>query len=188
MDEKEISKFIFEMGHLKRIKHEGWRLVGIDSPESIAGHSLRAAQIGYILADMEKLPNPEKVCTMLVFHDIGEARIGDVHKVGNRYIEADEKRAVSEQLDRLGSIKGSIFPLWNEMEEKETREGIVAKDADLLDMAFQAKEYIEQGHANAQNWIDNVGKKLMTDSAKSLWKQLQEMDCTSWWHGLKKID
>lgn len=47
---KKIITFIFELVQLRRIKHEGWRLVGIDNPESVAEHSLRAAQIGYILA------------------------------------------------------------------------------------------------------------------------------------------
>ena len=43
-----IVNYIFELGQLKRIKQEGFRLNGIDKPHSVAAHSLRAAQIGYI--------------------------------------------------------------------------------------------------------------------------------------------
>ena len=33
------------MLQLRRIKHEGWRLIGVDNPESVADHSLRAGKI-----------------------------------------------------------------------------------------------------------------------------------------------
>ncbi|MGC9308938.1 MAG: HD domain-containing protein, partial [Thermoplasmatota archaeon] len=49
---EDSSQFIYELGMLRRIRREGWRLAGIE-PESVAAHSLRAAQIGYLLACME---------------------------------------------------------------------------------------------------------------------------------------
>ena len=48
-----ITQLIFEGMHLKQIKHEGFRLAQIPYPDSVAEHSLLAAQIGYILAKME---------------------------------------------------------------------------------------------------------------------------------------
>ena len=50
---KNQINFLFELGQLKRVKHEGWRLVGVEHPESVAEHSLRAAQIGYVIAALE---------------------------------------------------------------------------------------------------------------------------------------
>ncbi|MFB0965315.1 MAG: HD domain-containing protein [Patescibacteria group bacterium] len=50
---KRITDFLFETFHLKNIKHEGWRFCGIPNPDSVAEHSLNAAQIGYVLAKME---------------------------------------------------------------------------------------------------------------------------------------
>ena len=41
---------------------------------------------------------------MLIFHDIGECRIGDIHRVANRYINSDEERAVKEQTEKLDKI------------------------------------------------------------------------------------
>jgi len=49
----EITKFIFECFQLKRIKHEGWRIIGVENPDSVAAHSLSASQIAYILAQKE---------------------------------------------------------------------------------------------------------------------------------------
>ncbi|MDG6219294.1 MAG: HD domain-containing protein, partial [Candidatus Thermoplasmatota archaeon] len=82
----DISTFFYELGMLRRVQREGWKLLGVIQPESVAEHSLRAAQIAYVLAILEHHPSPETVCSILVFHDIGECRIGDIQKVANRYI------------------------------------------------------------------------------------------------------
>jgi len=187
MNIENIINFIFELGMLKRIKHEGWRVVGIDRPESVGEHSLRAAQIAYFLAHMEGYNNPDEVCSMLVFHDIGECRIGDIHKIANNYLSADEDRAVSEQMDQLGDIGDVILDKWKQFEYKNTEAGVIAKDADLIEQAFTAKEYLEQGY-KTQNWIDNVNTLIQTESAKKLIELLKESDSSKWWEGLKKID
>jgi len=77
----DILHFLFEIGHLRHIKHEGWKLAGVTAPDSVAEYALRAAQIGSVLAKMEGYENPYEVCTMVVFHDNGETRVGDIHKV-----------------------------------------------------------------------------------------------------------
>ena len=61
-----------------------------------------AAQIGYVLAQMEGHPEPEKIATMLIFHDIAECRVGDIHRVAHRYVGADEEQAVEDQTRPLG--------------------------------------------------------------------------------------
>ncbi|MFH1073327.1 MAG: HD domain-containing protein [Nanoarchaeota archaeon] len=185
---RHITNFIFELGQLKRIKHEGWRLVGVQHPESVAEHSLRASQIAYILAQLEKYDHPEEACAIAVFHDIGECRIGDLHKVANRYVSADEERAVAEQLHNLGSMKADILSLWKQAEEKNSTAGIIAKDADLLEIAFTAKEYMEQGHAAAEDWIKNVSARLETKSAQELLETMKTMTSTDWWKGLKSFE
>jgi len=184
---KELLNFFFELGQLRRIKHEGWRTIGIMTPESVAEHSLRAAQIGYFLAKLENYKNPEEIATILVFHDIGECRIGDIHKIANRYIKADEKQAVKDQLKRLGKFGNKIFEFWEAAEFQKNSAGKIAKDADLLEQAITAKEYIEKGYKYAQDWIDNIAKKLKTASAKKLLKDLRKSNSNNWWQGIKKI-
>ena len=182
---REICSFIFELGQLKRIKHEGWKLIGDTDPESVAEHSLRAAQIGFILAKLEGYENPTEVCSILVFHDIGECRTGDIHVIAKRYVTADEKKTVSEQLEKLGDIGKEIFDLRNKIEYSNSKAGIIAKDADLLEMAATAREYIEKGFSSAQNWIENITNKLKTQSAKELLKKLSYSNPNDWWNGLK---
>lgn len=186
----QIVRFVFELFHLKHVKHEGVRLANVEFPDSVAEHSLNAAQIWYILATMEWL-DAERVAAMLVWHDIGETRMGDIHKVWARYFEWKkeiEKRVHDDQLDVL-PFGESVKSLILEMISKTTPEAVVAKDADYLEMAFQAKKYVEQWYAACQIWIDNVWKALKTESAKRLWDEMIRSDSTDWRNktNLKKI-
>jgi putative hydrolase of HD superfamily len=183
---EDVCNFIFELGQLRRVKHEGWKLFGKEEPESVAEHSLRAAQIGFVLAKLEGYKRPEEVCAILVFHDIGECRIGDLHKVARRYVESDEERAVRDQMEKLKGIGKDIFELWKQAETCDTEAGAIAKDADFLEMAATAKEYVEIGFTSAQDWIERIYKKLQTKSAKRILEKLKTADSNSWWVELKK--
>jgi len=184
---QKYAVFMHEMGMLKRIQREGWKLLGIVNPESVAEHSLRAAQIGFILAKLENYENPEKICTMLVFHDIGECRIGDIHKVANRYVNANEKTVVLDQTQSLGEIGESIFSLWDEIEQQKTTAGIIAKDADLLEMIVTACEIKQRQIKGVENWFENTKKRLKTQTAKRLFQELIITEPNIWWSGLKKF-
>lgn len=183
-----LANFLFEMRQLREEKRSGWQLIGIPNKESVAEHSLRAAQIAFALAVLEGHPDPEKIATMLIFHDIGEARIGDNHKVTARYVgEVREEGAVVDQTGELGSLGEYIHKLWKEVDEHNTPAGIIAKDADYLECAFTAKEYFDQGHTAAEDWFKNAGAALKTESAKELWSQMLTMKAHEWWKGLKKL-
>jgi len=186
MSHKPLIKFIFEMAQLRRIKHEGLRFAGVDHPLSVADHALRSAQIAFFLAKMEKYENPYEVVTMMVFHDIGECRIGDIHKVASRYIKADEEGAVRDQVRPLED-GDEILSLWRQCDKRTSVPGVIAKDADYLEKAFTAKEYLETGHMTTDDWIQTVKKHLQTKSAKTLLAEMVKMRSTDWWDGLKKI-
>lgn len=189
MNIKNVVNFIFELNMLKRESHSGWKLAGVKEPDSVAEHTLRAAQVGYILAVMEGA-DPEKVSAMIMIHDNPETRISDQHKVGARYIYTGkaEFQIIDEQTDLLDEkIKEKWVGYFNEFEERNTKEGIVAKDADWLEQAFQAKEYVDQGYKSAENWIDNIEKALETKSAKKILDEMRKTPFTEWWKDLKKM-
>jgi len=190
MDIKKITNFIFELGQLKRQRHAGFQLAGVKNPDSVAEHVLRAAQIGYVLAVMEGDVNPEKVVFMVVVHDNAEARVGDQHKVAARYYrkKEGETEAFYDQLDGLGEVLAKKWEQYNqEYEERETREGVVAKDADWLEIAFQAKEYYDTGYRSAYEVIENIEKALETGSAGKLIAKMKKTEFTDWWQGLKQM-
>lgn len=187
MELKKVVNFIYELNHLKLIKHHGWLKAGVKDPDSVAEHAWRAAQIGYILAVMEGDVNPDKVATMVLIHDNGEARIGDQDKVGARYYKNHdaEARAVSEQLDCLGNgVKEKWQAYFDEYENRNTKEGIIAKDADWLEQAFQAKQYVDTGYTAANEWIVNVEKAVETESAKKLLAAMKDARFTDWYKEL----
>jgi putative hydrolases of HD superfamily len=190
---KNIVNYIFEIGVLKRERHNGFKLIGIDNLDSVAEHALRAAQIGYILTVLENKKHgteisPEKVASILVFHDNGEVRIGDLHRVAAKYIDSREaeRNAFADQVKYLPEEFKYLVRYFEEIEERNTKEGIIAKDADWLEAAFSAKEYYDLGNELAMDWINNVGLALETESAKEIFKEMKETRFTDWWTGLKK--
>jgi len=184
-----LSNFFYELGQLKRVKRSGWWLINIKDPESIAEHSHRASMIAYVLAKLESV-NPERTALLVLFHDIHEARLNDLHKVGQRYIDfkTAETAAHKAQVEPLGAIGKDILNMHEELKNQKTNESIVARDADLLECLTQAREYKKSGYIDAQNWIDNIKTLLVTESAKKLAKELENTDPNDWWRGLKKSE
>ncbi|MBW2963655.1 HD domain-containing protein [Candidatus Woesearchaeota archaeon] len=185
---KDLINFFFEIGMLKHAKRSGWWLINVKDPENIAEHSFRTAVISYFLAKLEKV-NPEKVALMCLFHDLHESRVNDLHKVGQRYInfKEAERKASKEQTEFLGDAGRDIFELNEEFQNQETKESLVAKDADYVEVSVQAKEYLEMGYKDAQNWIDNCKKCVKTKSAKKLLDLIEKTSSNDWWRTLKKI-
>jgi putative hydrolase of HD superfamily len=186
---KKVTNFMFEIGTLKNVKRSGFWLINIKDPESVADHSFRTGILGYILAQLEGA-NPEKVALMCLFNDLHEARLNDLHKIGQRYIDFKKAETVAhkEQTESIGELGEGIFSLHRELHELKTKEADVARDADLLENAYQAKEYIEIGHKDAQNWIDNIRGVIKTKTAKKLLDLLEKTNSNDWWQSLKKIE
>jgi len=188
-DLKKISNFLFELGMLIREKHRGYLLTGLENPKSVAEHSWRSAIIAYVLAVLEKA-DPEKCALMNLIHDFPEARIGDHHKVSARYFSTREieRKVFENQMKNLPEKLSEKFKkLYQEKSERKTKEGIIAQDADWLEMALTAKEYLCLGYKGMQDWINNVKKALETKSAKKLLKVIEKSDINDWWQGLKKM-
>jgi putative hydrolase of HD superfamily len=184
MDMSSIAKYLYEIGQLKR---SGWWMAGISDPESVAEHSYRTAILGYILASLEGA-DPMKTAMMCLFHDTGEARIGDLHRVAKRYINVGEREevALSEQVERLPqSIAEQVVALFHDYEERTSPEALVARDADLLECLIQAREYQAQGYRDVQEWITNCYEGLQTDAAKKIAEACLGVEPNAWWQGLK---
>ncbi|MFA5118249.1 MAG: HD domain-containing protein [Candidatus Omnitrophota bacterium] len=177
-----VISFLAEAGQLKRVKRSGWWVVGIKDPESVAEHSFRCAVIGYLLAKMEKI-DPQPVLLTTLFHDMHEARINDSHKVSSRYIDFKkiEPKVSREQLKLLTvAIARELTEILEKYHTQSSKEAIIARDADILECALQAKEYLEFGFKQARNFL-KIGKFLKTRSARQLFKQILAMESKDWW-------
>lgn len=183
-----LARFFFEAGLLKRIKRSGWWVAGVKDPESVAEHSFRTALLGYVLALLEGA-DPFRTAAICMLHDLPEARIGDLHRVNDLYLDSTQaqRRALAEQLAPLPeACTRELESLYEEWELGESLEATVAKDADLLECLIQAREYQAQGCSSVQEWINNTASRLCTASAKTLAKSCVEGDPKEWWHLLRR--
>lgn len=186
---QKIANFICELNVLKRMPRTGSFVAGIKQPDDVAEHVFRAAQIGLILAELEGSANKDRVMRMVLIHDNAETRIGDLNKIMIRYLpnkHEAELKAFEEQCENLpGPLAKDFLGLFKEYEAQETVESRIARDADLLELAFQAKEFLDIGYQAKTEWLDNVEKALTTQSAKGLFESLKTLKINDWWEGLK---
>ena len=188
-DNIKLLNFISEAGMLKRVRRSGWWVLGIKDTETVADHSFRCAVIGYVIACAEKVP-PYKVLLMTLFNDIHEARINDLHKMAQRYMDFEkaEDRAFDEQISVLpGGMKNELADMHKDYRKQKTKESIIARDADILECLIQAKEYHEHGYKEAVKFMKKAPEKLRTKTAKELWRQARSMNLNEWWEALSEF-
>ncbi len=187
---KQISNFIFELSVLKRLPRSGSFIAGIKNPDTVAEHVFRASQVAFLLAELEG-GNGERASFLVSIHDNAEARIGDHHKIMSRYISGKkdfEAEAFYDQISALPMpIQIKMQSAFEEFSGKKTIESICAHDADLLELAFEAKSMLEQGYAGMQDWLKNISGLLQTKSAQKIFAEMQNSTSNDWWQGLKKV-
>lgn len=186
---KDILQFLCETMLLKRTVRSGWSVVGVREAEKVSSHSFQCGVLGFILSRLEKV-SFEKVLLMSLFNDLHEARITDLHKMAQRYIDVTEaeNKAFFDQVKNLPKkIKQELTGLRKEYVQQITKESIIARDADILECLLQAKEYYEQGFKQAAAFMKKSPKLLKTKTAKELWKFAKENNISDWWQCLAKI-
>lgn len=170
-----VADWLYELGELKRIARSGWWTAKVRTPETVAEHSWRTACIAYALALEEDLDGGSAAVAAL-FHDAHEARTLDLHKVAKKYAQADDEKAGMDQ--RAASPARTRLAL-----DKPVPPAIrtVVKDADLLEMAVSAQEYMAAGHVEAKSWRDGVKAKLKTKTAKTWYRQICRTKPGAWY-------
>jgi putative hydrolase of HD superfamily len=187
MENESIVKYLFEAGMLKRTARSGWWAEKVKYPESVADHVFRTAIVAFILAKLEGA-DPNRLCSAAVFHDMHETRLGDMNKITARYIKTDGKLARKVEEDQIKTLDPKLQDSIRKTLDLTEKEWTILKDADYLECALQAKEYLDIGYKGASTWIENIGKKLKTENGKLLHRKLKTQDSNSWWKGLKRLD
>jgi putative hydrolase of HD superfamily len=176
---KNIANFLFEAGMLKRTPRSGFQFLGTGA-ESVAEHIFRTTYIGFALGNLAKGIKIDRLIKMCLFHDLPEARTGDLNYVNKKYVQADENKAVEDLVQTL-PFGDEIRDLILEFIEGRTEEARLARDADQLEMILALKEYKDLGNKYADEWLEFSLKRLQTDSAKGLAKTIMETDSSLWW-------
>jgi putative hydrolase of HD superfamily len=176
---KDLINFLFEVGMLKKTPRTGYQFLG-SGKESVAEHSFRMTLIGYLLSLQEPKADAMKTTLMCLFHDLHEARTGDHNYVNKRYVQIDEDKAVQDLAKGL-PIRDEIVSLTHEFTEGKTLEACISRDADQLDLILSLKEEQDLGNAYAREWLHYAVKRLQTESARKMAREILETDSTDWW-------
>ncbi|PLX81348.1 MAG: phosphohydrolase [Desulfuromonas sp.] len=176
---KQIANFLFEVGMLKRTPRTGFQFLG-SGTESVAEHIFRTSLIGYTLAQLAGDVDIGKVVLLCLFHDIPEARTGDLNYVNKKYCQVDERKAV-EDLARTLPFGDNYRELQDEFMARQTPEARIAHDADQLEMILALKEYKDLGNRYADEWYPVTVKRLQTEVARTLAEAVWVTDSSRWW-------
>lgn len=137
---------------LKRVPRTGWLLRGVPpgEAENVAAHTAGMSLLALALAEIVAAPvDRGRLLAICLLHDLAEARLSDLPWPAVRYLPDGAKRGAEEQV-LVDVLAGLPFAaewqsLWREFEDASTIEGRLVRDADRLDMLFQAATYEQAG-------------------------------------------
>lgn len=176
---KNIANFFFEIGMLKKTPRSGFQFLG-SGKQSVAEHSFRTALIGYTMGKMTDSADQNLIVTMCLFHDIPEARTGDLNYVNKKYVQAEERKAINDLATTLPFGK-EYQQVLAEFDNRDSLESRLAHDADQLEMILSLKEQKDQGNCYADKWYTIAICRLQTDLAKDLANTIWTTDSNQWW-------
>ncbi len=175
---RRLTDFFHEAGMLRHTPRSGYAFLG-SGRESVAEHSHRTAIIGYALARLSGA-DPARTALLCLFHDLAEARTGDLNYVQQIYCTADERSALTDAVAGTG-LEQDVLGLHTEFEARETLEALLAKDADQLDLILNLKRESDLGNRYADTWLDSAEQRLQTPLARKLAATIRRFDHTDWW-------
>ncbi|MCX7982764.1 MAG: HD domain-containing protein [Syntrophales bacterium] len=175
----ELADFLFEVGMLQKTPRTGFQFLG-SGCESVAEHILRTVYVGYTLCKLEPQADEMKTLKMCLFHDLPEARTGDMNYVNKKYVIVDEAKAVKELAESI-PFGREIETLIEEFNAQVSLEAKLARDADQLALILQLKEYGDLGNKYSQEWISFAIQRLNTETARLLAEEIISTDSSNWW-------
>jgi putative hydrolase of HD superfamily len=176
---RRLADFVFEALFLKRTPRSGYSFLG-RGEESVAEHSFGVALIAFALARMNGAADLERVMKLSLFHDLAEARTGDLNYMNKRYVSAQEDMATRD-LARGLPFEGEILCLYRVWKSAERLEARLAADADQLDLLVELARHRAEGSRAAEDWIRFALLRLKTPEGKALASDLLAADPDGWW-------
>lgn len=191
-----------QLALLKQLPRTGWLHRGVPSPESVASHSYgvifwtwwliyRAEQRG-----VSPLPDLQKALLLALLHDLPEAGTGDLVPRQRKLLFGEDKstrdKAIRDAEDRfwdeappiteqstgldkaLSDFLQHTHTLWLTLQDKDTPEARIVKQADKLDCLLQALFYYEKGYPQAREF------SRLIDQAAGDDQELRELLQQAW--------
>ena len=179
-NKKRNIEFLYEMGTIRFIPRI-WRQFLNKDFANLSEHIFRVIWTSIIIAKEENA-DINKVIKMALIHDIVESRNSDVHYLSRMYTKRNDVAAIKDILKET-SIEDEFLELFYEYEERESIEAQIVKDADNLDVDFELQEQYVNGikiKEDFQVMRDRVYEILFTETAKRMWKEIQDSNPHDW--------
>ena len=98
-----ILDFILEIGKLKRMPRTIWVSLGVENPETVAGHIFTVSLMAWVFGQQKKKLSMEKLLKMALCHDIPAVYTGDLITPYSKILAKDEKerRKIFQKWPRL---------------------------------------------------------------------------------------
>jgi putative hydrolase of HD superfamily len=174
-----VVNLLFEMGIMAKTPRSGFHFLGTGN-QSVAEHVHRNAMIGLALGLLDGTVDTGKIVQMCLLHDIAEARTSDLNYVHQKYVAANEAQAFEDLATTL-PFGDQWRGIMKEYKERQSKEALLAKDADNLEWILSLREQEEIGNVRAKEWIVSAVPRLKTDLAKQLAQQILLTRSDAWW-------
>jgi putative hydrolase of HD superfamily len=176
---KKIANLLFEAKILKDIPRSGFQFLGAGK-ESVAEHCFCTTFIAYVMSQLEPGVDALKLISMCLVHDLAEARIGDLNTVHKKYVRADEPAALEDAARGL-AFGRNLKDLIREYNEGRTPEAKLSRDADQLALILELKDLMDIGYKPPKGWIENVIKRVKTDTGRKIARAIMNTKRDDWW-------
>ena len=159
--------------NLKNVQRKGWKnKLDLKNPESVADHSYSMTLMALILSEIQGM-NTKKIVKMSLLHDLVESVVGDftpdeITKSKKLDLENNAMQKILAELP--DNLTEAYQQIWNEFQMRRSEESVFVHEMDKLEMAFQAKTYLNKGFPKEkiQSFIDTANKEIQN-------KQLQKI-------------
>ena len=174
-----LTDFFKIAANLKNVSRQGWiDKLDIKDVESVADHTYSMAIVGMVISDLERY-NSEKILKMILLHDLAESKIGDFtpNQIDKQKKNQLENNAFMEILENLpDSIKNEYSKIWKEYQEEKSQESKFVHQIDRLEMALQAKIYLEKGNSEKQleSFFETAKNDITEPKLKELFTKIIE--------------
>ena len=148
-----LINFFQKVLDLKNIPRQGWKdKLQIDNVESVAEHTYSTAIMSMIYSDLHEL-DTEKIIKMALLHDLAESIVGDItpDEVISKKKIGMEDTAMKQILESIpNNVSQQYTTLWNDYQKNSSKEANLLHEIDRLEMAFQAKFYLNKGFSKEE--------------------------------------
>jgi putative hydrolase of HD superfamily len=176
----QYANYFYEVGMLAHTPRSGFYFLG-GGRQSVAEHCFRMLHIAFALNRLVETPVDElQLFKLVMFHDLPEARTGDLNYENQKYVRVDDAKLLAEIEDEL-PYGAEIAGYAREYETRATAAALLAYDADQLEFLLTVKEEQDRGNPLAADWLPPVLARLKSAAAKQLAAEILSTRSDDWW-------